>query len=130
MNELSTIELSRMRSAAEEAMFDLCMINKYVPDAVDVLNIPEDNWADLEEIICGFKNVRNREAMDESEVVMIDAELRIPHDVDLDRRDRIRLTFRLGEFILHADQPTFRIIGEPVHGHAAIVMQLVKDTEV
>ena len=131
MRSLSARELSRMRTHAEETMFDLCIISRYLPDAVDDFNIGEDNWADdAEETICGFKIVQNKEAMDEGEVVMIDAELRLPFDVEFGRRDRVRLTYRLGEFILRADQLTFRMVGEPVHGHSAIVLKLVKDTEV
>lgn len=131
MNTLSARELSRMRTHAEETMFDLCIISRYLPDAVDDFNVRKDNWADdPEEVICGFKIAKNMEAMDEAEVVMIDAILRLPHDVEFGRRDRIRLTYRLGEFILRADQLTFRLVGEPVHGHSAIVLKLVKDTEV
>ena len=131
MNELSTTELSRMRAAAEETMNDLCIISRYLPDAADEFNVREDNWEDdIEEVICGFKIAQNKEAMDESEVIMIDAELRLPHDVEFGRRDKIRLTYRLGEFILRDDQPTFRIVGQPIHGHAAVVLKLVKDTEV
>ena len=112
-------------------MNDLCIIGKYMRDEVDDFNLPDDHWQDItEETICGFKIVRNREAMGETEVVMIDAELRLPYDTDVERRDRIRLTYRLGEFIEEAVQPTFRIVGQPVHGHNAIVLQLVKDTEV
>lgn len=120
-----------MRTHAEETMFDLCIISRYLPDAADDFNIAEDNWADdPEEVICGFKIAKNTEAMDESEVVMIDAVLRLPYDVEFGRRDRVRLTYRLGEFILRVDQETFRIVGQPVHGHSAVVLSLVKDTEV
>ena len=120
-----------MRDASESAMFDLCIIGRYLPDGADEFNIPVDNWEDdIEETICGFKIAKNMEAMDEAEVVMIDAVLRLPYDTDFGRRDRIRLTYRLGEFILIADQETFRIVGQPVHGHSAIVLMLVKDTEV
>lgn len=131
MRSLSARELSRMRTHAEETMFDLCIISRYLPDAVDEFNIPGDNWADeAEETICGFKIAKNAEAMDEGEVVMIDAELRLPYDVEFGRRDKIKLTYRLGEFIMRADQLTFKLVGEPVHGHSALVLKLVKDTEV
>ncbi len=131
MTSLSSTELSRMRDDAEETMYDLCVIGKYMRDEADGFNLPEDYWQDItDETACGFKTVKNREAMGETEVVMIDAELRLPYDTDIDRRDRIRLTYRLGEFIEHANQPVFRIVGQPVHGHAAIVLQLIKDTEV
>ena len=131
MNTLSARELSRMRTHAEETMFDLCIISRYLPGAADDFNIKKDTWADeTDETICGFKIAKNMEAMDEGEVVMIDAELRLPFDVEFGRRDRVRLTYRLGEFILRADQLTFRLVGEPVHGHSAMVLKLVKDTEV
>lgn len=131
MNTLSARELSRMRDASESAMFDFCIISRYLPDAVDEFNIPADNWEDdEEETICGFKIAQKKEAMDETEVVMIDAVLRLPHDTEFGRRDRVRLTYRLGEFILRADQEIFRIVGQPVHGHSAIVLNLVRDTEI
>jgi len=131
MNTLSATELSRMRGASESAMFDLCIIGRYLPDGADEFNIPVDNWEDDEDdTACGFKVAKKTEAMDEAEVVMIDAVLRLPHDTEFGRRDRIRLTYRLGEFILRADQETFRIVGQPVHGHSAVVLNLVKDTEV
>ncbi|KKM22676.1 hypothetical protein LCGC14_1622840 [marine sediment metagenome] len=131
MTSLSSTELSRMRDDAEKTMYDLCFIGKYMRDEADGFNLPEDYWQDVSnEVSCGFKTVRNREAMGETEVVMIEAELRLPYDTDIDRRDRVRITYRLGEFIKHEDQPVFRIVGQPVHGHAAIVLQLIKDTEV
>lgn len=120
-----------MRGASESAMFDLCIISRYLPDGADEFNIPVDNWEDdEEETACGFKIAKKTEAMDEAEVVMIDAVLRLPHDTEFGRRDRIRLTYRLGEVIADADQETFRIVGQPVHGHSAIVLNLVRDTEV
>ena len=120
-----------MRTHAEETMFDLCIISRYLPDEADEFNIRKDNWEDdVEDTICGFKIAKNTEAMDEAEVVMIDAVLRLPFDVEIGRRDRIKLSFRLGEFILRADQETFRIVGQPVHGHSAVVLNLVRDTEV
>ena len=134
MKELSATELSRMRSSAEETMFDRCLIGKYMRDEVDDFNIPADYWEELtEEFLCGFKIVRNREVMDETEVVMIEAEMRLPFDTDIDRRDKVKLTYRLVKeegYIFPDNRPVFRIVGQPVHGHAAIVLQLVKDTEV
>jgi hypothetical protein len=120
-----------MRDHAEDTMNDKCIISRYMPDAVDDFNVAEDNWQDdVEDTICGFKIVTNQEAMEDAEVVMIDAELRLPFDTVFDRRDKIRLTYRLGEFV-HADnQETFRIVGQPIHGHCALKLKLVKDTEV
>ena len=120
-----------MRDASGTVMFDTCIISRYLPDAADGFNIPADNWVDdEEETSCGFKIAKKTEAMDETEVVMIDAVLRLPHDTEFGRRDRIKLTYRLGEVIADADQETFRIVGQPVHGHSAIVLNLVRDTEV
>ena len=78
MNTLSARELSRMRDDSESAMFDLCVISRYLPDGVDEFNIPTDNWEDdIEDTICGFKIAQKKEAMDETEVVIIDAVLRL-----------------------------------------------------
>lgn len=129
MNELSTTELERMREHQEETMFDTCILLEYMPGAVDEFNVPKDNWQEGDELSCGFRTVKNREAMRDSEVVLIDAELRIPFDTEIDRRDRIRLTERFGEHIPYADRLEFEIVGEPVHGHTALVLQLVLVTE-
>jgi hypothetical protein len=102
-----------------------------LPDSVDDFNVQEDNWqADVDMTSCGFKIVKNREVMGESEVVMVDAELRLPYDTEIDRRDKIRLEYRLGEFLTPTNQPTYEIVGDPVHGPAAKVVQLVLDMEV
>lgn len=130
MNELSGTELDRMRSHAEESMFDLCTILRYSSGAEDDFNVTADTWTpDTELTPCGFKITTNAEAMVEAEVVMIDAELRIPFDTAIDRRDKIRLEYRLGEFIDSADQEVFEIVGQPIHGHAAIVLKLIRDVE-
>ena len=132
MNELSTTELNRMRTHAEATMFDECVLLRYIADELDEFNVPTDTWQGVAEddtYACGFRIVKNREFMDESEVVMIDAELRLPFDIEFDRRDRIKLTKRLGEDIAEADQPVYRIVGQPLHGHQGIVVQLVKETE-
>lgn len=131
MNSLTATELSRMRDSAETSMFDRCVIGRWLPDEVDEFNRPKKNWQDEDEFTeCGFKIVRNKEAMDDAEIVMVDAELRLPFDTIIDRRDRIRLTHRLGEFLLAERQPTYRIVGEPMHGHGAIKVSLVLETEV
>ena len=131
MNPLTPTELSRMRAEAVTSMFDYCIISQWTPDGVDELNHPKHNWQDVDEYIsCGYKTVKNKEAMIDSEIVMVDAELRLPHDTELDRRDRIRLTHRLGEIISVARQPTYKIVGEPIHGHNAIKVSLVLETEV
>ena len=130
MNSLTSTELSRMRDDAETSMFDRCVIGRWQPDEVDEFNRPKKNWQDEDEFTeCGFKIVRNKEAMDDAEIVMVDAELRLPFDTIIDRRDRIRLTHRLGEFLLAERQPTYKIVGQPVHGHSGIKVSLVLDTE-
>jgi hypothetical protein len=131
MNELSVTELTRLRDEMEETMWDQCIVLSFLPGETDDFNVPAENFEATEEdaIQCGFKLVRNREVMDEAEVKIIDAELRLPFDTVIDRRDRIRLIYRLGEFILRAEQPEFEIVGEPIHGHSAVVLQLVQVTE-
>ncbi len=131
MTTLSTTELSRMRDAAEVTMYDTCVLMQYLANEVDEHNRPKPNWQDrVDSYACGFKIVKNREVMVDAEVVWIDAELRLPYDAPIDRRDKVRITHRLGEFIIADRQPVFLLVGEPVHGHNAIVVPLIRDVGV
>lgn len=125
MRSLSSTELSRMRSHAEETFQDTCVIQDYTAGAVDGLNQKAETWPDGSTVSCGLRILKHREVLENSETELIDARIRLPIGTSLDHRDKIKVTHRFGTAL--ATPLIFRIVGEPVVSHSALQADLVFD---
>lgn len=121
MMALSADELAAMQETQEAHMMDACYLLRYVAGALDDYGKPTVvPGNDLVEIPCGYSS-KSREVMDDAQVVLTDAVVRLPIDTVIDARDRIQVIRRHGEAI--APQ-TFEIIGEPQRGPSGLVLNL------
>jgi head-tail adaptor len=125
MRVFTTTELSRMQGTQDSAMMDSCKILAYSAVADDYGNAAETYTAG-DEMDCGFDPTANREVMDDTEVVITDAALRLPIDTDVSNLDRIQITKRHGVDV--ADE-TFEIVGNAERGPSGLVLKLRRVTD-
>lgn len=120
MRVFTTTELSRMQGTQDSAMMDSCKILAYSAVVDDYGNAAETYTAG-DEMDCGFDPTANREVMDDTEVVITDAALRLPIDTDVSNLDRIQITKRHGVAVT---AETYEIIGNKERGPSGLVLKL------
>jgi hypothetical protein len=116
-----------MQGTQESAMMDTCVLLER-STYEDNLGLPVETFTPDSSYSCGFDPDPSTEEMDESEVAMMDAALRLPLEAesDLANVDRIRLTDRFGVAITSVD---YEIIGRPERGPSGLVVKLALVTE-
>lgn len=126
MNHFTPTELQRMQDAQDGAMQDQCVILGYVTGERSPYNTPNEEWVEAGSSVCGVKEGSRSEVMDGTEVVLADAELRLPIDTSIDRRDRIQVTHRYGVAV---EPVTYEIIGKPRRGPSGLQLMLREVTD-
>ena len=118
-------EIASMRGVQNAHMMDECVILAYssVPDGY---NLTTDTWTAGSPIACGVRHDGRREAMDDAEVVIADATIRLPIGTTIDRLDRLRVTKRHGVAI---EPVTYAIIGIPKRGATGLRITAREVTE-
>lgn len=123
MRHFTADELERMRDTQDSAMMDECQRQVYGAGAAGSYGTPSaSGWTPGATLICGFKPFSRKEEMEGTQVVIVDAEMRLPIDTVLDNRDRLKLTKRHGEAI--SPQPLYEIIGEAERGPSGLRLRL------
>jgi hypothetical protein len=129
MRAFSAQELAGMEATQEGAMMDTCLHLQRFTEADDYNN-PTSTYIAGASYPCGLDEApRDREAMDGTQVVMMDAKLRMSIDVDgeISNADRLRLTHRFG--VALATPRDYEIIGAPRRGPSGLVFALRKVTD-
>jgi hypothetical protein len=109
-------------------MMDTCQRQAYGAGVSGSYGTPSaSGWTPGATLICGFKPFSLKEEMEGTQVVIVDAEMRLPIDTVLDNRDRLKLLTRHGETV--SPQPMYEIIGEPERGPSGLVLRLRKVTD-
>lgn len=122
MRPPTTKQLSRMQDHAEESMWDTCQILEYNGEALDSYGQQVQKYfLRWPAIACGYSS-KSSEVMVDTQVFMSDGVLRLPIDTELENLDRIIVTYRHG--VLMSDPLTFEILGQPMRGPSALVMNL------
>jgi hypothetical protein len=122
MTPFSPAELAAMRATQSGAMMDTCLIMRYISGVKDEGNVPVNAWRTGESVACGFNPAGGREVMEQTQVAIADAQVRLPISTTLDSRDRIKITHRFGEQI--NQQPTYEVIGLPERGPSGLLLNL------
>jgi hypothetical protein len=120
-------QLSHLQAANVAAMWDTCVRVVYDGTATDTYGHPTPVWTSGAILACGLDNLvgmssARREVMIGTQVVVIDARLRLPIDTTLDHRDRIRITHRHG--VALSTPEVYEIMGEPARGPSGLVVDL------
>ena len=128
MRALTRVELDRMRCVQEDAMDDLCVVERFTP-TLDKYGTETDAYVESGPVRCGFNPesgaARERRRADGT-IAVIDASLRLAHadGAGLTGRCRVRLTHRRGEPL---PQPlVFGLDGPPQMGATCLVLRLVR----
>lgn len=127
MNPLSTAELELMRQHQVASLFDQCQRLRFEPGLSTKTGKPVRRWFDDWVSACGFEQGAREEVQGEAETVFTDAKLRLPIDVEIDRRDRIKMLKRHGEDV--ETYQMFEIVGEPRRGPSGLIVDLALVTD-
>lgn len=119
MNAFSTTELERMQGVQEGAMQDTCIILQYAAGSGDY-GYGQPTYTTGATVACGL-NHKAREVMQDTQVVLTDAVLRLPIDTAVDNLDRVKVTKRYGMAIT---PETYEILGQPDRGPSGLVLNL------
>ena len=125
MRALTSEERTNMQATQDSAMLDTCVLLTHSEGETDEYGISEDAFSASNPLSCGFNDTPGgsfREVMQDAQVVMIDAQLRLPIDTDVSHRDRIKITHRYGEPL--ASAPVFEIVGVPHRGPSGLLLKL------
>jgi hypothetical protein len=128
MSQFTSAELAGMRAANEAAMMDSCLVLVYSTDATDDYGIPVPTYTAGEPVPCGLDNLAgrgyrsSREVMIDSQVVILDARLRLPVGTTIKAADRVQITHRFGEAL--ANSVTYDVIGDPMRGPSGLQVNL------
>lgn len=129
MRTFSSRELTDMQATQEAAMMDICQhLQRYIED--DDYNNKVETFIPGESYACGLdENPKGPEAMEGTQVVMVDAKLRLSIDVDgvIANTDRIRITHRFG--VALASTRDYEIVGVQRRGPSGLVFNLRKVTD-
>ncbi len=129
MRTFSAQELADMQATQESAMMDTCQhLDRYTED--DDYNNPTETFIAGESYACGLnEKPKDREAMDGTQVVIIDAELRLSLDAEgvFESHDRVRMTYRFG--VALSNTRDYEVIGAPRRGPSGLLLKLRNVTD-
>jgi hypothetical protein len=126
MPKFSDAELAGMQAAQADHMNDTCVILVY-SSTTDENNMPKPAYTAGSPLSCGFRARTPKEVLARAEVAMSDGDVRLPIGTTLDRRSRIKLTYRYGSALSPA--PVYEIIGEPLRGPSGLLVLLKRATD-
>lgn len=121
----SAAELAAMTTTQEAHMMDAGQVLVFAAGAANDYGVKAEGYTPGSEIACGFEFANlTREVQGETEVVQIDAHLRLAKTATITAEDRFRLTKRFGAAV----SPTidFEIVGEPRLGPSGLYIDLKK----
>jgi microcompartment protein CcmK/EutM len=124
MIPISDGELAGMQGTQVDAMPDTCQILRQEEVGVDPYGYPLKEYVVIYTGACGLDASDSEEVMEDTQVAVVDAKVRLPLSVqdDFDNLDRIRITHR---FDVELDEPqVFSVIGDPERGPSGLVLEL------
>ncbi len=121
MRSFSSSELGSMARTQEGAMMDQCLIYAHSNGALNAYGKKTDVYAAGVASICGFDATGSGEILQGTEVLTIDAAIRLPVATVIDDRDRIQLTKRFGKSVTPI---MFDVVGLPEMGPSGIVAKV------
>lgn len=108
-----------------KSLHDTCTLRRHISNATDDYGLPVADHLETVNVPCGFKPKRVTEAMGNTQVTDIMAELRLAIGTEINGLDQVTITKRYGDAI---DPVIFKVDGTPIQGVSGIVVQLIKAT--
>ena len=124
MRQFSADELARMQATAQASMMDKCDLLMKVEVGKDEFNQPKRKYEIALVTPCGFMPVSAVEVKGQTQVPLIDAQIRLPISLhgEFDNCDRVQITHRYGVEL--ATPVTYEFVGQPQRGPSALVVDL------
>lgn len=117
----SPTELAAMQAVQEAHMMDMGTIDLYTDAGADEYGNPNPSWPAGVVTACGYEPVKPEEGMDNAQVPLFDARLRLPLSSVISSQDRFTLFQRHGVAITPI---THEVIGEPKRGPSGLWCEL------
>lgn len=114
-----------MRGVQVESLHDTCTLRRHIASATDDYGMPLPSYVETFNVACGFKVKRATEAMGNTQVTDIMAELRLAIGTEINGLDQVTIVKRYGDTITPI---IFKVDGTPIQGVSGIVVQLIKAT--
>lgn len=119
---LPELTMTVLRRIAGTGLLDTYVRLVYTPGAAGDYGYSNATYVAASGAPCLFKPRPTPDAMQESAVLMIDADLWVDRDATLTPHDRVRITHLHGDAV--ANPQTFEIVGGPVLGKTLLHAEL------
>jgi len=116
-----------MQATQVSAMQDTCVVYTYSDGSSNALGHATPTYTAQTAQDCGYKPNSTREANDDGEVALVEAELRVAIDTSIAPSDRVKITHRFGVEL--TDQPLFSVLGIAKRGPSGLVVNLQRVTD-
>jgi len=123
--KLTDDEMNWMKEVQDAHMMDMGKVRTFSAGTVNGYGIPANSWVDGVEIACGFQFAnRTDEVQGETDVVVIDAKLRLLHGTAITSQDRFLLMRRMGVVLPTAEN--YEVVGQPRQGPSGLYIDLAR----
>lgn len=119
-------ELTRLQATQSAHMPDTCLILTR-STLEDAYGGEVETFTPGSAVFCGFKATSKREVQEQGQVVMAEAELRLPIGTAVTSKDRVRVTHRFG--IALPSALDYDVIGHPSQGPSGLLLTLRRVTD-
>lgn len=114
-------ELDSMQDTQVDSMIDECVIEVYSNSADNPLGEPTITYTDGATTPCSFTPNSQREVSEGTDVVHADATIRLPLNITVKARDRVRMT----KIARQAITPTkYEVIGSAARRKTTVLLEL------
>lgn len=121
---LTATQITQMQNQAGDLMHDTCVVQTYTSSTVDSYRQPTVTYPDGSAISCGFswRQLGNTERLfPELHSLTYDALVRVPIGTTVTRKDRVKLTKRMGVAITNI---VFEVSGPVMRGPTCLMVPL------
>lgn len=122
MNAITTAEMTRIRAATADTMWDTCKLGTATETHGTTYDTENISFGSA--IACGFKAGGGREANNGSQVPVNAASVRLPLTTTITSIDRVQLISRFGYTL--GTPETYAVNGGPEFGPTAITLRLTR----
>jgi len=126
---LTPCELDSMEEAYLATLLDTCVLLPYTVTATDDYGKPVEVWEEGVTSACGYdpQASRFKESLNQTEVPVEVSALRLPLDIAIDNRDKVRLTHRYSRLL--TPYLYFEIYSDPIIGLSGITILMKNVTD-
>lgn len=114
--------IGRLRQINDRGLMDRCVILEHAAGSTNGYGLANVTYTAGSGVNCLFRPEKRGEGMDQSDVPLADARMRLEMGTEIRAVDRVRLTHLHGDAL--AQPEDYEIIGEPRRTYTGIVLRL------